>query len=56
MLSIGHIAAGTVEDRILELQEKKRRVADAAFGGDGSKADTGNKVTMDDLRFLFTAA
>ena len=48
-------AAGTIEDYILQLQEKKRHIADAAFGGDTGKAGA-NRVTMDDLRFLFSAA
>ncbi|KAK9822145.1 hypothetical protein WJX74_010771 [Apatococcus lobatus] len=47
--------AGTIEDWVLQIQEKKRHTADAAFGGDAGRAGA-NRVTMDDLRFLFSAA
>ena len=42
--------ANTVENRILELQEKKRALAAAALSGDKIK---GNKLGMDDLLALF---
>ena len=41
---------GTVEDRILELQDKKRTLAAAALSGDKMK---NNKLGMDDLLALF---
>eukprot|EP00798_Chlamydomonas_sp_ICE-L_P030148 gene30148-35126_t len=44
----------SVEDRILELQERKRKVVASVLneaGRGGSQG--GNKLTMDDLRFLF---
>lgn len=50
------MAAGTVEDRILAIQEEKRHIADAAFGGGAGKTGASNRLTMDDLRFLFSAA
>jgi SNF2 family DNA or RNA helicase len=40
----------TVEERILELQEKKREVARAALSGDKLK---GNKLSMAELMNLF---
>ena len=58
---------GTVEDRILALQEHKRALAAAAFGeaegGDASRAATAagagaerSKLTVEDLLFLFAEA
>jgi SNF2 family DNA or RNA helicase len=58
---------GTVEDRILALQEHKRALAAAAFGeaegGDASRAATAagagaerSKLTVEDLLFLFEEA
>jgi SNF2 family DNA or RNA helicase len=41
----------TIEDRILELQEQKRSLADGALGEDDEFRMP--KLTMDDLRFLF---
>jgi hypothetical protein len=41
--------AGTIEDRILELQEKKRELAAAALGGDKNIG----KLNMKDLLDLF---
>ena len=42
--------ANTVEVRILELQEKKRALANAAIGGDGKAA---GKLSMKDILKLF---
>ena len=42
--------ANTVEARILELQEKKRALANAAIGGDGKAA---GKLSMKDILNLF---
>ena len=42
--------ANTVEERILELQEKKRALANAAIGGDGKAA---GKLSMNDILNLF---
>eukprot|EP00850_Spirogloea_muscicola_P012718 SM000083S22765 [mRNA] locus=s83:377343:380340:+ [translate_table: standard] len=42
----------TIEDRILELQEKKRRLTASAFGEEGGGAQRA-RLTMDDLHFLF---
>ncbi|XP_066349545.1 helicase-like transcription factor CHR28 isoform X2 [Miscanthus floridulus] len=42
----------TVEDRILALQEKKRKMVESAFGEDGSRG-TATKLTVEDLRYLF---
>ncbi len=43
------IAVGTVEERILELQERKRAIADAALG----EAERAAALTRDDLLALF---
>jgi superfamily II DNA or RNA helicase len=42
------VAEGTVEERILALQERKRALAEAALGGDAESAATGG-LTRDDL-------
>ncbi len=42
--------ANTVEARILDLQEKKRALANAAIGGDGKAA---GKLSMKDIMNLF---
>jgi hypothetical protein len=44
------VAAGTVEERILELQERKARLAGAVFG-DGEAATS---LTADDLRWVLS--
>ncbi|BDA41061.1 Helicase-like transcription factor CHR28 [Coccomyxa sp. Obi] len=48
------IIADTVEDRILALQEKKRRLAEVALG-DGDAGMQASRLTMEDLHFLFSA-
>jgi SNF2 family DNA or RNA helicase len=52
VVSMRLIAEGTVEERILELQESKRALADAAIGTEGGWLQT---LTADDLRSLFDA-
>lgn len=48
--AVRFVAANTVEDRILRLQEKKKLVFDGTVGGDaGAMA----RLTVDDMRFLF---
>ena len=42
---------GTVEERILRLQEKKRLVFDSTIGGDSSSL---GKLTVEDMSFLFS--
>lgn len=42
----------TVEDRILALQEEKRKMVASAFGEDGSGGHS-SRLAMEDLRFLF---
>ncbi|KAL3615824.1 hypothetical protein CASFOL_040118 [Castilleja foliolosa] len=42
----------TVEDRILSLQDDKRKIVASAFGEDQSSGH-GTKLTADDIRFLF---
>jgi len=42
----------TVEDRILALQEEKRKLVSSAFGEDHSGGHA-TKLTVDDLRYLF---
>lgn len=44
------IIENSIEERILKLQEKKRLVFDSTVGGD---AGSMNKLTVDDMRFLF---
>ncbi|KAK6536675.1 hypothetical protein TWF281_000896 [Arthrobotrys megalospora] len=44
----------TIESRIQELQDRKRKIAEAAFGsGDLLKKGEGGKLTKSDLLFLF---
>jgi SNF2 family DNA or RNA helicase len=47
------IVSGTVEERILDLQDAKRDLADAALGGEGGVL---RALTADELRSLFDAA
>uniref|UniRef100_J3M1N6 Uncharacterized protein n=2 Tax=Oryza brachyantha TaxID=4533 RepID=J3M1N6_ORYBR len=42
----------TVEDRILALQEKKRKMVQSAFGGD-KPGGNATRLTLDDLQYLF---
>ncbi|KAI4296663.1 hypothetical protein L6164_036604 [Bauhinia variegata] len=42
----------TVEDRILALQQKKRKMVSSAFGEDGSGGRQ-SRLTVDDLKYLF---
>ncbi|XP_020223228.1 helicase-like transcription factor CHR28 [Cajanus cajan] len=42
----------TVEDRILALQEEKRKMVASAFGEDHAGA-SGTRLTVDDLKYLF---
>lgn len=44
------IIAGTIEERILKLQEKKNLIFEGTIGKD---AEALGKLTVDDLRFLF---
>lgn len=45
------VIANTVEERIIRLQEKKQLVFEATVGQNG---DALGKLTVDDLRFLFS--
>ncbi len=45
------ITRGTVEEKILALQQKKRELADLVIGGDESVA---KELTKEDLEFLFS--
>jgi DNA repair protein RAD16 len=45
------VIAGSVEARIVKLQEKKKAVCDATVGGDDAALA---RLTTDDLRFLFS--
>lgn len=49
------VVQGTVEDRILELQQQKRQVVASAFGGiaQGDTSGASNRLTMADLTYLF---
>jgi DNA repair protein RAD16 len=44
------IAAETIEERILQLQVKKKLVFDGTVGGDTAAMA---RLTVDDMRFLF---
>jgi DNA repair protein RAD16 len=44
------IIADSIEERILCLQEKKKLVFDGTVGGDAGSI---NRLTVDDMRFLF---
>ena len=46
------VAADTVEDRILELQERKANLASIALGGPGTEPDL-DGIEVEDLEFLF---
>lgn len=47
--------AGTVEDKILQLQERKRAMAETALGdGVGGLRAAAGRLTMQDLQFLFS--
>ncbi|KAI3817047.1 hypothetical protein L1987_10834 [Smallanthus sonchifolius] len=46
----------TVEDRILALQEEKRKMVASAFGEDQSGTSTGARLTAEDLKYLFMGA
>ncbi len=45
------ICENTVEERILQLQEKKRLIFDGTVGGDAGALQ---KLTVDDMKMLFT--
>ena len=45
------VIAGTIEERILKLQEKKQLVFEGTVGAD---AEALGKLTEDDMRFLFS--
>jgi DNA repair protein RAD16 len=47
-----HSLQDTIEERILKLQDKKKLVFDSTVGGDAASMA---KLTVDDLRFLFSA-
>jgi DNA repair protein RAD16 len=49
-----YVMGGTVEERIVALQDKKRLVFDATVGHDTVGQSAMNKLTEDDMRFLFT--
>ncbi len=53
VVSVRLIAEGTLEERILELQDAKRALADAALGTEGGFLRT---LSSDELRSLFEAA
>ncbi|KAL5069744.1 hypothetical protein RYX36_020631, partial [Vicia faba] len=44
----------TVEDRIMALQDEKRKMVASAFGKDHT-GDSGTRLTFDDLKYLFMA-
>lgn len=45
--------AGSVEDRILQLQQRKREVVAAALAEGRDGGASAGRLSMDDLRFLF---
>jgi DNA repair protein RAD16 len=44
------VIKGSIEERILKLQEKKQLVFDGTIGGDAASM---GRLTVDDMRFLF---
>ena len=50
--AVRFIVAGTIEERIVALQDKKRLIFDATVGADGG--DSMGKLTAEDMQFLFT--
>ncbi|KAI9296720.1 hypothetical protein K502DRAFT_363891 [Neoconidiobolus thromboides FSU 785] len=46
------VVPGTVEDRILALQETKQSLFDGAFGKDGMGQSKSSRLTLNDLKFL----
>ena len=49
--AVRFIAEGTVEERVLQLQEKKRLVFDGTVGRDAGSL---KMLTVDDMKSLFT--
>ncbi|GJN26362.1 hypothetical protein PR202_gb14288 [Eleusine coracana subsp. coracana] len=53
-VTVYHLAVqGTIEERVLYLQDKKRRMVERAFGGDMLGERATDKLTEEDLRYLF---
>lgn len=50
MRCVKFVIGGSIEERIVKLQEKKRLVFEATVGGD---AEAAAKLTEEDLKFLF---
>ena len=46
--------AGTVEERILALQDRKRKIVSAAFGDEAGGSQQASRLTKEDLHYLFT--
>lgn len=46
--------AGTVEERILALQDSKRKIVSAAFGNEDGGSQQASRLTKEDLHYLFT--
>lgn len=51
MRCVKFVIAGTIEERIVKLQEKKSLVFEATVGRDSEAL---GKLTEDDMRFLFS--
>lgn len=52
MKCIKFVIAGTIEERIVKLQEKKMAVFEATVGGVDGESALG-RLTEDDMKFLF---
>ena len=48
------ITKGTIEERILELQNKKRKLADMLIDGEGHSENQLSKLTEDDIKMLLS--
>ena len=48
------ITKGTIEERILELQNKKRKLADMLIDGEGRSENQFSKLTEDDIKMLLS--
>jgi len=47
------ICEDSVEERLLQLQEKKRKLSQQAIGDEFSTPQGGNKLTIEELRSFF---
>ena len=46
--------AGTIEERILALQDSKRKIISSAFGNEDGGSQQASRLSKEDLHYLFT--